>query len=78
MTITSNTAQWMSNRELANALADKSLKLSDLRADMMGNLTAYRMDPKMHPAVRDAVLDFNTLVTEQQRRADALLKLIGD
>lgn len=78
MTITSNTAQWMSNRELANALATASTELSDLRADMLSNLAAYQTDPKMHTAVRESVLDFNTLVTEQTRRNSDLLKLIGN
>jgi predicted RNA-binding protein with PIN domain len=77
MTITSNTAQWMSNRELANAIAAASATLSDMRTDVTGNAAAYRTDPELHPAVREAVLDFNTLVTEQKRRNASMLKDIS-
>lgn len=77
MTITSNTAQWMSNRELANAIAAASATLSDMRTDVLGNLAAYRNDPKMRTEVRESVLDFNTLTTEQNRRNASLLKDIS-
>lgn len=77
MTITSNTAQWMSSRELANAIAATSATLSDMRTDVSGNLAAYRNDPKMCSEVRESVLDFNTLVTEQKRRNASLLKDIN-
>jgi hypothetical protein len=77
MTITSNTAQWMSNRELANAIAATSATLSDMRTDALGNLAAYQTDPKMSAVVRESVLDFNTLVTEQQRRNASMLKDIS-
>ena len=77
MTITSNTAQWMSNRELANAIAATSATLSDMRTDVLGNLAAYRNDPKMRTEVRESVLDFNTLTTEQNRRNASLLKDIS-
>lgn len=77
MTITSNTAQWMSNRELANAIAAVSATLSDMRTDVTGNAAAYRNDPKMCNEVRESVLDFNTLVTEQNKRNASLLKDIS-
>lgn len=77
MTITSNTAQWMSNRELANAIAATSATLADMRTDVLGNLAAYRNDPKMSTEVRESVLDFNTLTTEQNRRNTSLLKDIS-
>lgn len=77
MTITSNTAQWMSNRELANAISEASIALSDLRTDAQSNQYTYQHSPELHPAVREAVLNFNTLVTEQQRRNAGLMKLIN-
>ena len=77
MTITSNTAQWMSNRELANAIAATSATLSDMRTDVSGNLAAYQTDTKMQAKIHESVLDFNTLVTEQKKRNASMLKDIS-